>query len=232
MRHGTVDVCNETETEVSCEKIYERGLERLNAQGTWKVWQWNANEAPYACAETFKKEALETRLPEELRTLLPREEGKAAEKPAETALRERMTALINNIHHQLQSAQDAWRRGQRAVPEGGEQTRDANIDLVISILESLQHEHQCLYHTILTPVAEFICALVPAKKRKSTKTELFFEDFEKITPEDVAKLYEWLTEKVDALCAKLKPDPKDEDVRHTQTLTHKHFSRISALLDR
>ena len=121
------------------------------------------------------------------------------------------TALINNIHSQLQSAQEAWRRGQRAVQEGGEQTRDANIDLVISILDALQHEHHCLYHTILTPVAEFICALVPAKNRKSTKTELFFEDFEKITPEDVAKLYEWLTEKVDALCSKLKPDPKDDE---------------------
>lgn len=120
--------------------------------------------------------------------------------------------MINSIQSQLQSAQDAWRRGQRAVTEAGEQTRDANIDLVISILDTLQHEHHCLYHTILMPVAEFICTLVPPKIRKSTKTELFFEDFEKISPEDVAKLYEWLTEKVDALCSKLKPDPKDEDV--------------------
>jgi len=206
------------EYEESLEKIYQRGLSRLNEEETWKVWQWNADEAPFTCAEKFKKESLETKLPVELRPLLPREEAKTTEKPAEAALRERMTALINNIHSQLQSAQEAWRRGQRAVAEPGEQTRDANIDLVISILDTLQHEHQCLYQTILTPVAEFICALIPAKNRKSTKTELFFEDLEKITPEDVARLYEWLTEKVDSLCSRLKPDPKDEDVSHIPVL--------------
>lgn len=62
--------------------------------GTWKVWQWTADLTPYTCAETFKKEALEKKLPEELRKLLPREEGKPTEKPAEAALRERMWVLM------------------------------------------------------------------------------------------------------------------------------------------
>lgn len=79
---------------VSYEEIYQRGLERLNEKGTWKVWQWDAEHPPYTDAETFKKEALETQLPEELRELLPREEGKPTEKPAEAALRERMYLLF------------------------------------------------------------------------------------------------------------------------------------------
>eukprot|EP00210_Caulerpa_lentillifera_P002504 g2401.t1 len=202
-----------TEAGVDLDAAYQRGRSRLDSDGSWKVWNWDSDSPVFICAETFRKEALESRVPSELLPLLPREEGKPMEKPAEAALRERMTTLINNIHTQLQSAQEAWRRGQRtAAAESGEPTRDANIDLVISILDALQNEHHCLYQMILIPVADFVCNLIPAKNRKTTKTELFFEDFDKLAPEDVAKLYEWLTEKVDALCSKLKPDPKDEDI--------------------
>lgn len=122
--------------------------------------------------------------------------------------------MLGQIHLQLQNAQEAWRRGQR-IPQDQAETsvRDGNIDLVIAILEGLQQEHHCLYQTILTPVTDFVCGLLPAKNRKSNRTELFFEDLEKLPPEEVARLYEWLTEKVDSLCAKLKPDPKEEEVR-------------------
>lgn len=114
---------------------------------------------------------------------------------------------------QLQNAQDAWRRGQRNNTDQVETVvRDGNIDLVIAILEALQQEHHCLYQTILTPVTDFVCSQLPTKSRKSSRSELFFEDLEKLPPDEIARLYEWLTEKVDSLCAKLKPDPKEEEV--------------------
>eukprot|EP00210_Caulerpa_lentillifera_P004712 g4496.t1 len=201
------------ETGQSLDGVYQLGRNRLDSDGTWKVWSWSPSSPHFTDAESFRKESLEKIVPIELLPLLPREEGKPLEKPAEAALRDRMTALINTIHTQLQSAQEAWRKGQRAITNdtGGECTRDANIDLVITILDTLQHEHHCLYQMILIPVAEFVCSLLSTQTRKTTKSELFFEDLEKLTPEDVARLYEWLTEKVDGLCSRLKPDPKEED---------------------
>lgn len=40
-----------------------------------------------------------------------------------------------------------------------------------------------------------------------------FEDLENLAPDDVTRIVEWLTEKVDALSTKLKPELKDEEVR-------------------
>lgn len=43
-----------------------------------------------------------------------------------------------------------------------------------------------------------------------------FEDLENLLPDDVSRIVEWFTEKVDALSTKLKPEPKeDEEVRLT-----------------
>ncbi|GFH10794.1 UCH domain-containing protein, partial [Haematococcus lacustris] len=37
--------------------------------------------------------------------------------------------------------------------------------------------------------------------------DLGFEDFEKILPDDLSHIVEWLTEKVDALSTRLKAEP-------------------------
>ncbi|CAD7697548.1 unnamed protein product [Ostreobium quekettii] len=200
-------------------EILATGLQRIATDPTWKIWRWGAEGKPYTDAEAFRKDVEEEHFSEELRRLLPRDEGKPVEKPAEAALRERMTNLLSQIHVQLQNAQDAWRRGQRNPPDQGETVvRDGNIDLVISFLEGLQQEHHCLYQTILTPVTDFVVGHLPLKNRKSSRTELFFEDLEKLPPEEVARLYEWLTEKVDSLCAKLKPDPKEEEIEEEESV--------------
>ena len=38
---------------------------------------------------------------------------------------------------------------------------------------------------------------------------LHFDDLERIAPDDLARVCEWLTEKVDSLCAQLKPDSQE-----------------------
>jgi hypothetical protein len=45
----------------------------------------------------------------------------------------------------------------------------------------------------------------------TTQSELSFEDIDKVLPDDVAHILEWLTEKVDALSTKLKAEPKDAE---------------------
>lgn len=119
---------------------------------------------------------------------------------------------MTTIQEQMQSAQEAWKRNQRIITDGYEMVRDGNIDFVVLILEIIMAEQQCLSETVLTPVIEFVCKVIPFKDRKTTKKELVLSDLENMSQEDIVKLYEWLTEKVDSLSSKLKPDSKDEEV--------------------
>lgn len=54
----------------------------------------------------------------------------------------------------------------------------------------------------------FVCS---EESRDVAKNELAFEDLEKITPDDAARIVEWLTEKIDALGTRLKPEPKEQE---------------------
>ena len=67
----------------------------------------------------------------------------------------------------------------------------------------------CRYHSILFPVTAFVCEMLPEGSRESSRAELFFEDLEKMAPSDVARICEWLTERVDSFSAKLKPEAKE-----------------------
>ena len=73
----------------------------------------------------------------------------------------------------------------------------------------------CRYHAVLYPITSFVCEMLPEKVRESTPRELFFEDLDRLAPEDVARICEWLTEKVDSFSAKIKPEAKEveEEVR-------------------
>ena len=52
---------------------------------------------------------------------------------------------------------------------------------------------------MLFPVTSFVCETLPEGSRESSRTELFFEDLEKLPPEEVARICEWLTEKVSVM---------------------------------
>ncbi len=59
------------------------------------------------------------------------------------------------------------------------------------------------------PASTQVVDIVAPAPRLSTLHS--FEDLENLLPDDVSRIVEWLTEKVDALSTKLKPEPKDED---------------------
>ena len=67
----------------------------------------------------------------------------------------------------------------------------------------------CRYHSVLFPVTAFVCEMLLEGQRESSRAELFFEDLEKMAPTDVARISEWLTERVDSFSAKLKPEAKE-----------------------
>ena len=68
---------------------------------------------------------------------------------------------------------------------------------------------------MLYPVTHFVCEMLPEQMRESTRTELFFDDLEKLPSMEVARICEWLTEKVDGFSSKTRAEPKDaeEEVR-------------------
>ena len=47
--------------------------------------------------------------------------------------------------------------------------------------------------------------------RESTRTELFFDDLEKLPSMEVARICEWLTEKVDGFSSKTRAEPKEAE---------------------
>ena len=73
----------------------------------------------------------------------------------------------------------------------------------------------CRYNAVLYPVTQFVCEMLPEQMRESTRTELFFDDLEKLPSMEVARICEWLTEKVDGFSSKTRAEPKDaeEEVR-------------------
>lgn len=74
------------------------------------------------------------------------------------------------------------------------------------------HPCHCRYHAVLFPVTSFVCEVLPEGQRESSRTELFYEDLDRLSPDDVARISEWITEKVDGFSAKLKPEAKDAEL--------------------
>lgn len=46
------------------------------------------------------------------------------------------------------------------------------------------------------------------------------QDLERLPPEEVARICEWVTEKVDSFASKLKPEAKDANTEVISCLTH------------
>jgi len=54
---------------------------------------------------------------------------------------------------------------------------------------------------------------VQAEMRETTAEDFRYEDLERLGTDDLARITEWLTEKVDALSTRLKAEPKEDEVR-------------------
>ena len=64
---------------------------------------------------------------------------------------------------------------------------------------------------MLYPVTHFVCEMLPEQMRESTRTELFFDDLEKLPSMEVSRICEWLTEKVDGFSSKTRAEPKEAE---------------------
>ncbi len=53
--------------------------------------------------------------------------------------------------------------------------------------------------------------MLPEQMRESTRTELFFDDLEKLPSMEVSRICEWLTEKVDGFSSKTRAEPKEAE---------------------
>ncbi|GLC41576.1 hypothetical protein PLESTM_001216400 [Pleodorina starrii] len=217
------------ELEPSIEDVLEEGIKRLKEKGTWKLWQWPADNSALYDAESFRQHITEKHIREELRRLLPRDEGRALEKPAEAAFRQRMLDLLSKVQQSTSanslrptvigaSGEDGAARPYRRRGDPGSHLRDANIELLSVLLEALAKENDHLYHSLLTPITTYVMEILPEGHRETTKLELSFEDLENLLPDDVSRIVEWLTEKVDALSTKLKPEPKEEDEEEEENM--------------
>ena len=85
---------------------------------------------------------------------------------------------------------------------------------------------------MLYPVTHFVCDMLPEQMRESTRTELFFDDMEKLPSMEVARICEWLTEKVDGFSSKTRAEPKEaeEEVgRHHLFLLTAHVCNVALL---
>ena len=67
----------------------------------------------------------------------------------------------------------------------------------------------CRYHAVLFPITTYICEILEENSRESNLMDLCYEDLEKLHQEEVARICEWLTEKVDGFSSKVKPEAKD-----------------------
>lgn len=90
------------------------------------------------------------------------------------------------------------------------------------ILQTIHQDLKCScgvyrYNAVLYPVTHFVCEMLPEQMRESTRTELFFDDLEKLPSMEVARICEWLTEKVDGFSSKTRAEPKEaeEEVCHS-----------------
>lgn len=203
------------------DEVLEEGLARSRERGTWKVWHWAPEDMQCYDSDTFRKFLHEKVLTEEQLSVLPRDDpsAKIPERPAEAAFRQRMVDLITRISEQRvaheeammarQKAGIAASTGRRGAADPQTAFRDIHIDLVTSMLSALEHEHESVYHHCLHPVCAYVCDMLPEDARKSTRTDLHYEDLESLLPDDVTRIYEFLTEKVDALSSKLRAEAKE-----------------------
>ncbi|WIA33521.1 hypothetical protein OEZ86_006646 [Tetradesmus obliquus] len=224
------DLAEYAALDVPLEEVLAEGLRRLNNQDTWKVWQFDGQE--FYDADAFRAHVTQHHIRPELLHLLPKDDPKGLERPAEAALRQRMTDLLQQVQLNSRQAQEEQQgaggnsgsggggsgqtgRGRRAPKNNPEQAssllRDANVEMISTMLEALEKEHEHLYQSLLRPITSFVCEMLPEDMRETSPAELHYEDLEKLPPDDVTRVAEWLTEKVDALSSRLKAEQREDE---------------------
>ena len=53
--------------------------------------------------------------------------------------------------------------------------------------------------------------MLPEHMRETSRMELLYEDIEKLPVSEIARIAEWLTEKVDSLTTKTRAEPKEAE---------------------
>lgn len=98
-------------------------------------------------------------------------------------------------------------------------TRRHNQDSWWHLIVSPASRHSdCYLH--LTSFVVLLCAVCCGQEemRETTLDDFRYEDLERLPTEELARITEWLTEKVDALSTRLKAEPKEDEVcRHTDS---------------
>eukprot|EP00775_Hariotina_reticulata_P013475 gene13475-13601_t len=210
--------------------VLDEALRRLSSSETWKIWSFGSQE--FYDSESFRNHIQQQHIREELLHLLPKDDPRSTERPAEAALRQRMTDLLQQVqlnHRQAQEDQTGTsgsggtgssggsggrggRRGPKTNPDQASSlARDGNIDMITQMLEALEKEHVLLYQSLLQPITQYICDVLPDEMRETNGDAIHFEDLEKLPVDQVAHIAEWLTEKVDALSTRLKAEPREDE---------------------
>ena len=78
----------------------------------------------------------------------------------------------------------------------------------------------CRYHAVLFPITTYICEILEENNRDTNLMDLSYEDLEKLHGDEVARICEWLTEKVDGFSSKVKPEAKDVEEEVHLVLAH------------
>eukprot|EP00878_Enallax_costatus_P016312 GHUV01017110.1.p1 GENE.GHUV01017110.1~~GHUV01017110.1.p1 ORF type:complete len:287 (+),score=113.06 GHUV01017110.1:359-1219(+) len=166
-----VELADYVLTDISLEEVLEEGLRRLKTKETWKVWQFDDQE--FYDAESFRNYIHEHHIKEDLLRLLPKDDPKGTvERPAEAALRQRMTDLLNQVQLSNRQAQEEQQTGQQGGARGRRQPRstpeqaaglirDGNVEMISTMLQALEKEHDQLYQSLLRPITTFVIDLLP-----------------------------------------------------------------------
>ncbi len=129
--------------------------------------------------------------------------------PHRSDLLQKIHANNRQLQEEVAFPRRTTRGGRASADAVNIAVRDTNIELITLILEAMEQEHEFLYHAVLFPVTSFVMETLPEGSRETRANELYFEDLEKMNPDDVTRIAEWLTEKVDAFSSKVKPEAKD-----------------------
>ena len=194
------------------DEVLEQGLTRSKKSGTWKVWHWPPDKTEFKDTDAFRKHLEEHLLGPEHLAVLPKdpEGSRPLEKPSEAAFRKRMQDLLLSVQEQRLAQDEEVAMASRR--QGGRRQdplvvmRDATTELIITILSTLEKEHDSIYQHCLFPVTSYICDVLPEGSYKTSRTELYPEDLESLLPEDIQRIFEFLQEKLDTLSTRLKPD--------------------------
>ena len=205
------------------DESFEKGIQRSQKNGTWKVWSWPPDTIEFYDSESFRRYLEGVIVPKELQSSVPKENKgtKHIETPAEAGLRQRMTDLLSRINDQRNAAEEGAfsRRYPSTVSKRQDpysMIKEAHIEMIALMLAELEKEHEALYYHCLLPVTSCVSELLMDGSYKTTRLELAVEDLDSLLPDEIARIFEWLLEKVDGLTAKLKLDVNDSEIEEEE----------------